>query len=77
MSYDKAKGDKLKQEVVKRIGQIAVFFETTFGYPHELFYNQVNEAYDGKEFGLKILFIENFRRRYPKHCDPLPHWKDL
>ena len=77
MSYDKEKGDKLRDEVERRICQIAFFFETTMGFPQELFFNQVEGSQELLTLGDRILFIEVFRKQYPKHCDSLPHWKNL
>lgn len=39
----KTKIDKIKKVTERNINKIAVFFETSLGFPHEIFFDKINK----------------------------------
>ena len=50
------------------IDKIAFFFETTYGLPHEVFYELVS-IYSREDSEFTRRFIANFIKLYPKYCE--------
>lgn len=54
--------DGIRREVSKGLAVIAVYFQTTFGFPFEVFKDKIDSMDDAK----KTLFYMNFRNKHPE-----------